>query len=118
MPDEPLSMQAVSSITLTEAAARHIRRTIEKRGRGIGMRLAVKKAGCSGLSYAVEVADQVGELDTQFESHGVRLLVDAKSLVYVLGVEIDFVREGLNESFKFRNPNAKGSCGCGESFAA
>lgn len=110
--------QVTSSVSLTEAAARQIRRTIEKRGRGIGLRLAVKQAGCSGLSYAVEVADEAGELDAQFESQGVRLLVDPKSLVYVLGVEIDFVRQGLNEGFKFRNPNAKGSCGCGESFAA
>lgn len=105
------------SIQVTEAAARHIRKTIERRGHGIGLRLAVKPSGCSGLSYAMEVADEPGELDTQFESRGVRLLVDPKSLVYLLGVEIDFVREGLSESFKFHNPNAKGTCGCGESFA-
>ncbi len=105
------------SIQVTEAAARHIRKTIERRGHGIGLRLAVKASGCSGLSYAMEVADEPGELDTQFESRGVRLLVDPKSLVYLLGVEIDFVREGLSESFKFHNPNAKGTCGCGESFA-
>lgn len=121
MSDEPLihaPAAPASAIVLTEAAARHVNRTLQKRGRGIGLRLAVKAAGCSGMSYAVAIADDVGELDTQFESRGVRVLVDPKSLVYVMGVEIDFVREGLNESFKFRNPNAKGTCGCGESFAA
>lgn len=110
--------EPASAIMLTEAAARHVNKTLEKRGRGIGLRLAVKAAGCSGMSYAVAIADDVGELDTQFESRGVRVLVDPKSLVYVMGVEIDFVRQGLNEGFKFRNPNAKGTCGCGESFAA
>ena len=106
------------SVHVTESAARQIRKTIDKRGSGIGLRIAVKAAGCSGLSYAMEVADEVGENDLKFESGGVCVVVDPKSLVYLMGVEVDFVREGLSESFKFRNPNAKGTCGCGDSFAA
>jgi iron-sulfur cluster assembly protein len=105
------------SIHVTEAAARHIQRTIDKRGSGIGLRLAVKTSGCSGLSYVMAVADEVGEADALFETQGVKVLVDSKSLTLLDGVEVDFVREGLNEGFKFRNPNAKGTCGCGESFA-
>lgn len=105
------------SVHVTEAAARHIQRTIDKRGRGIGLRLAVKAAGCSGLSYAMEVADEVGEADASFESCGVKLVVDRKSLEMLDGVELDYVRQGLSEGFKFRNPNARGTCGCGESFA-
>lgn len=105
-------------VHVTEAAARQIRKTIDKRGRGIGLRLAIKAAGCSGLSYAMEVADEVADGEVEFESHGVRVLVPPKSLGYLDGVEVDFVRQGLSEGFKFRNPNAKGTCGCGESFAA
>lgn len=102
---------------VTEAAARQIRKTIAKRGSGVALRLAVKASGCSGLSYVMAIADEVGESDTEFDSQGVKLLVDANSLPLVDGVEIDFVREGLSEGFKFRNPNARGTCGCGESFA-
>lgn len=105
------------AIQVTEAAARQIRKTIDKRGSGIGLRLAVRAAGCSGLSYAMDVADEVGVSDVEFESNGVRVLVDTKSLGYIDGIELDFVREGLNEGFRFHNPNAKGTCGCGESFA-
>ena len=85
--------------------------------RGIGLRLAVKTSGCSGMAYALEFADAAGEEDLQFESHGVTVLIDPRSLPYIDGTELDFVREGLNEGFRFNNPNAKGQCGCGERFA-
>jgi iron-sulfur cluster assembly protein len=104
------------AITLTERAADHVRNFIIKRGRGIGLRLGVRTTGCSGLAYVLEFADDRNEGDQEFESHGVRVLVDAKSLPYVDGTELDFAREGLNEGFKFNNPNVKDSCGCGESF--
>ncbi|SEQ77059.1 iron-sulfur cluster assembly protein [Solimonas aquatica] len=105
------------AVLVTEAAARQIRRTIEKRGKGVGLRLAVKASGCSGLSYVMAVADEIGAEDQCFDSAGVKLVVDARSLPLLDGIEIDFVREGLNEGFKFLNPNAKGTCGCGSSFA-
>lgn len=105
------------AVLVTEAAARQIQRTIEKRGRGVGLRLAVKAAGCSGLSYAMAVADEIGAEDQCFDSAGVTLIVDVRSLPLLDGIAIDFVREGLNEGFKFLNPNAKGTCGCGSSFA-
>lgn len=104
------------AITLTEAAARHIDRYITRRGKGIGLRLGVKTSGCSGLAYKLEYADDQLDTDVVFESHGVRVFVDPKSLAYIDGTELDFVREGLNEGFKFRNPNVCGECGCGESF--
>ena len=105
------------SITVTEKAARHIQKTLDKRGKGVGLRLAVKTSGCSGMAYALEFADESQPEDLIFESSGVRLLVDPRSLPYLDGTELDFVREGLNEGFKFNNPNAKAECGCGESFA-
>lgn len=104
-------------VSMTEAAARHVQKSLSKRGKGVGLRLAVKTSGCSGLSYAIEFADEVQEHDQTFESHGVQLLVDARSLPFLDGTELDFVREGLNEGFKFNNPNSKAECGCGESFA-
>jgi len=103
-------------VTLSEKAAQHIRKSIDKRGAGIGLRLGVRTAGCSGLAYTLEFADESNAEDLCFESHGVTLLVDAKSFVHLDGTELDFVREGLNEGFKFHNPNAKAECGCGESF--
>ena len=103
------------SITLTENAARRVRTLLEKRG-GIGMRLAVKTSGCSGMAYALEFADAADPDDCRFECHGVTLLIDPRSLPYLSGTELDFVREGLNEGFKFNNPNVKNQCGCGESF--
>ncbi len=103
-------------ITLTDRAAEHVQRYIEKRGKGVGLRLGVKTTGCSGLAYKLEFADEVKPEDQQFESHGVRVLIDPKSLAYLDGTELDFVREGLNEGFKFNNPNEKDRCGCGESF--
>jgi len=104
------------AITLTESAAKHVSRYIERRGKGIGLRLGVKTTGCSGLAYKLEFADDPLPEDLSFESHGVRVLVDPRSLVYIDGTELDFVREGLNEGFRFNNPNVKSECGCGESF--
>jgi iron-sulfur cluster assembly protein len=104
------------TISLTEAAARHVSRYMERRGKGLGLRLGVKTTGCSGLAYKLEYADALQPEDVQFQSHGVTVLVDPKSLVYIDGTELDFVREGLNEGFKFNNPNVKSECGCGESF--
>jgi len=104
------------AISLTEAAAKHVSRYMERRGKGIGLRLGVKTTGCSGLAYKLEYADAAGPEDVQFESHGVRVLVDPRSLAYIDGTELDFVREGLNEGFRFNNPNVKSECGCGESF--
>jgi iron-sulfur cluster assembly protein len=104
------------AITLTENAARHVAANIAKRGKGIGLRLGVRTSGCSGLAYKLEYADEVKPEDAQFESHGVRIVVDPKSLPYLEGTELDFAREGLNEGFRFNNPNVKDNCGCGESF--
>ena len=103
-------------VTLTESAARHVARYLERRGKGVGLRLGVKTTGCSGMAYKLEYADEVQPDDLQFESHGVRVIIDPKSLQYIEGTELDFVREGLNEGFKFNNPNVKSECGCGESF--
>lgn len=104
------------SITLTDTAANHVRKFIDRRGKGVGLRLAVKTSGCSGLAYALEFADEATPDDLSFESNGVTVFVDPKSLAFLDGTELDFVREGLNEGFKFNNPNVKDQCGCGESF--
>ena len=104
------------TVSLTESAADRVRSFLESRGRGVGLRLGVKKTGCSGFAYVVNYADEVGAADVVFEDRGVRVIVDTESLRYVDGTEIDFVRQGLNEAFKFRNPNVRGECGCGESF--
>ena len=104
------------AVTLTDRAADHVQRYIAKRGKGIGLRLGVRTTGCSGLAYKLEFADERKPEDTEFESNGVRVLIDPKSLAYLDGTELDFVREGLNEGFKFNNPNEKDRCGCGESF--
>jgi len=104
------------AVTLTEKAAGHVQAFLAKRGKGVGLRVGVRTSGCSGLAYKLEFADEIGPEDTQFESHGVKVLVDPKSLPYLDGTELDFAREGLNEGFKFNNPNVKDSCGCGESF--
>lgn len=104
------------AITLTEAAADRMRTFLAKRAEGAGVRLGVKTTGCSGMAYVMEFADEAGVGDTVFEEKGVKLLVNAKSLVYLDGTELDYVREGLNEGFKFSNPNEKSRCGCGESF--
>jgi iron-sulfur cluster assembly protein len=104
------------AVTLTNRAADHVQRYIQKRGKGVGLRLGVRTTGCSGLAYKLEFADEVKPEDTTFETNGVRVLVDPKSLAYLEGTELDYVREGLNEGFKFNNPNEKDRCGCGESF--
>jgi iron-sulfur cluster assembly protein len=104
------------SISLTAAAAERVRTFMANRGQGVGLRLGVKQTGCSGFAYVVSYADEVQARDVVFEHAGVKVVVDADSLKYVDGTEIDFVRQGLNEAFKFRNPNVKGECGCGESF--
>ena len=104
------------AVTLSEKAAQHIDNFIAKRGKGIGIRLGVRTSGCSGMAYKLEFADEVQSDDVVFESRGLKVLVDPKSLPYMDGTELDFVREGLNEGFKFNNPNVKDQCGCGESF--
>jgi len=103
-------------ITLTAKAADHVRAFLAKRGKGVGLRVGVRTTGCSGLAYKLEFVDAANPEDLQFECHGVRVLVDPKSLQYIDGTELDYAREGLNEGFKFRNPNVKDECGCGESF--
>ncbi|MDH5445797.1 MAG: iron-sulfur cluster assembly protein IscA [Gammaproteobacteria bacterium] len=104
------------AITVTDSAAEHVKKFIENRGKGEGLRLGVKTTGCSGMAYVLEFADDIEETDEVFESNGIKVIVDPKSLVYLDGTELDFAKEGLNEGFKFNNPNVKDSCGCGESF--
>jgi iron-sulfur cluster assembly protein len=105
------------AITLTENAAKHIRNQIAKRGKGVGLRLGVKRVGCSGLAYTMDFADAVGAADTLYESHDAKVVVDRAALQFLDGTCIDFRREGLSESFKFDNPNVTAECGCGESFS-
>jgi iron-sulfur cluster assembly protein len=104
------------AITLTENAAKHVQNFLAKRGKGVGLRLGVRTSGCSGMAYKLEFADAAEGGDLQFVSNGVTVLVDQQSLPYIDGMELDYTREGLNEGFKFNNPNVKNSCGCGESF--
>lgn len=104
------------AITLTDAAADRVKSFMENRGKGIGLRLGVRTTGCSGMAYVLEFADELDEGDTVFEDNDVKVIIDPKSLVYLDGTELDFGKEGLNEGFKFRNPNVKDECGCGESF--
>lgn len=104
------------SVTLSERAAKHVTNFIAKRGKGFGIRVGVRTSGCSGMAYKLEFVDAAEDGDVVFESHGVQVVVDPKSLPYIEGTELDFVREGLNEGFKFNNPNVKDECGCGESF--
>lgn len=104
------------AITLTPVAAERVSDFLSNRGSGIGIRLAVQTTGCSGLGYNIEFVDTLNEDDAVFEDHGVKVIVDAKSLIYLDGTEVDFVKQGLNEGFEFNNPNAKAECGCGESF--
>jgi iron-sulfur cluster assembly protein len=103
-------------ITLTEKAKERVKILLKNRHRGIGLRLGVRTSGCSGLAYVFEYADQIREHDIEFSQSGYKILVDKKDIVYLDGVEIDYVRQGLNEGFEFKNPNSKGECGCGESF--
>jgi len=104
------------AISLTASAAERVSTYLEKRGRGIGLRVGVKPTGCSGYSYIVNYADEVDSKDVVFEDHGVKIIVDEAALKLIDGTEVDFVKNGLNEAFSFRNPNVTGECGCGESF--
>ena len=104
------------AVTMTEAAAERVRKFLQGRGKGLGLRLGVKTSGCSGMAYVLEFVDDLQPEDTVFEEQGVKIVVDSKSLAYLDGTELDFAKEGLNEGFKFKNPNVKGACGCGESF--
>ncbi|HQT32062.1 MAG TPA: iron-sulfur cluster assembly protein IscA [Thiobacillus sp.] len=104
------------AVTLSERAAQHVTNYLTKRGKGVGIRLGVRTTGCSGMAYKLEFADEAPEGDEVFTSYGVTVFVDPKSLVYIDGTELDYSREGLNEGFRFNNPNVKNECGCGESF--
>lgn len=104
------------AITLTSAAAERVKKFMESRGKGVGLRLGVRTTGCSGLAYVLEFVDEISEGDQVYEDQGVKVIIDPKSLVYLDGTQLDFTREGLNEGFKFNNPNVKDTCGCGESF--
>lgn len=104
------------AITMTETAASRVRTFLDNRGKGIGLRLGVKTTGCSGMAYVLEFVDELNEEDSVFEHEGVKVIIDQKSLAYLDGTELDYVKEGLNEGFEFNNPNAKSECGCGESF--
>lgn len=104
------------AITLSERAANRVQKFLDQRGKGVGLRLGVRTSGCSGMAYTLEFVDETLPEDITFESFGVKVLIDPKSLTFLDGTELDFVREGLNEGFKFNNPNVKNSCGCGESF--
>ncbi len=104
------------AITLTDAAADRVKHFLQNRGKGFGLRLGVRTSGCSGMAYVLEFCDDANEEDQVFESNGVKIVIDPKSLIYLDGTEVDFGKEGLNEGFKFNNPNVKDECGCGESF--
>ena len=105
------------AISLTEPAATRVRNYLDARGEGIGLRVGIKKTGCNGFAYVINYADAVEPDDVVFEARGVKVVVDSDSLDLIDGTEVDFVKEGLNEAFRFRNPNAAGECGCGESFS-
>jgi iron-sulfur cluster assembly protein len=104
------------TISLTQSAAARVKSFLEKRGAGVGLRIGVRKSGCSGWAYTIDYADAVEAGDVVFDREGVKVIVDNDSLELIDGTEVDFVKDGLNEAFKFRNPNVKGECGCGESF--
>ena len=105
------------AISLTESAARQIQKQLDKRGKGIGLKLAVKKSGCSGYAYVLDYAETLGAEDAVFEDFGVKVLVPKDDLQLIDGLQLDYRKEGLNEAFQFNNPNVKGTCGCGESFS-
>ncbi|MGJ0430076.1 HesB/IscA family protein [Methylobacter sp.] len=105
------------SVSLTENAANQIKKQLEKRGKGIGLKLGVKKSGCSGYAYALDYADALAENDVVFENFGVKIIVQQTDLPVIDGIEVDYRREGINAAFQFNNPNVKATCGCGESFS-
>ncbi|CAG7856635.1 hypothetical protein MCAMS1_01195 [biofilm metagenome] len=104
-------------VSFTESAARQIKKQLEKRGKGIGLKLGVKKSGCSGYAYTLDYSDTVAENDAVFENYGVKVIVQKDDLPFLAGIQLDYRKEGINEAFKFDNPNVTGSCGCGESFS-
>ena len=104
------------AVSLTTSAAERVRSYLRRRGHGLGLRVGVRKTGCSGYAYVIDYADTIGAEDSVFEEGGVKVIVDSRSLELIDGTEVDFVKDGLNEAFRFRNPNIKGECGCGESF--
>ncbi|MEC4725955.1 iron-sulfur cluster assembly protein IscA [Shewanella sp. D64] len=104
------------AISMTPAAAERVKSFLDNRGKGIGLRLGLKTSGCSGMAYIIEFVDDLNADDEVYEIGDVKIIIDAKSFIYLQGIELDFVKEGLNEGFQFNNPNAKGECGCGESF--
>ena len=114
--NSPIDPGLTVAISLTDMAAERISAFLGKRGKGAGVRVGVKTTGCSGLAYIVEFVDDIEDDDQVFEDHGIKIVVDPKSLVYLDGTELDYGKEGLNEGFKFNNPNVKDMCGCGESF--
>jgi iron-sulfur cluster assembly protein len=103
-------------VSLTESAAQHVQSQLDSRGSGLGIRLGVTTSGCSGMAYVLEFVDEQVQEDEVFDAHGVKVFIDPKSMVYLEGTELDFVKEGLNEGLQFRNPNVSAECGCGESF--
>ncbi|NOT83852.1 MAG: iron-sulfur cluster assembly accessory protein [Methylococcaceae bacterium] len=105
------------TISITESAAKQIKKQLEKRGQGLGLKLGVKKSGCSGFAYTLNYADSLEDQDAIFEQQGVKVIVNAADIEFLKGIELDYRREGINEAFKFNNPNVVGTCGCGESFA-
>jgi iron-sulfur cluster assembly protein len=104
------------SISLTNSAANRVRTYLDKRGKGVGLRLGITQTGCSGYSYVINYADTIDDTDVVFEDKGITVIVDPDALPFIDGTEVDFVKNGLNEAFRFRNPNISGECGCGESF--
>ncbi len=104
------------SITMSDSAAQRVQVFLTNRGKGLGLRLGVRTSGCSGMAYVLEFVDEANDDDIVFEDKGIKVIIDGKSLVYLDGTELDFVKEGLNEGFKFNNPNVSSECGCGESF--
>ncbi len=104
------------TISMTENAAKQIQNQLEKRGKGLGLRVGVKKVGCSGLAYTFDYADEIQPGDRLFEAHDAKVVVDAETLSFVDGSRLDFVKEGFKQVFKFDNPNVDSTCGCGESF--
>ena len=105
------------AVSLTESAAQRVKSYLDRRGHGLGLRVGVKKTGCSGYAYVIDYADSIDPNDVVFDDQGVKIIVDPKSLELIDGTKVDFVKQGINEAFKFRNPNVKGECGCGESFS-
>jgi iron-sulfur cluster assembly protein len=104
------------AVSLTESAARQIKKQLEKRGKGVGLKLGVRKSGCSGYAYTLDYSDEVVSDDAVFEDFGVKVIVQKNDLAFIDGIQLDYRREGINEAFQFNNPNVTGSCGCGESF--